>query len=132
MLSCGALHSSNPWGYWGSRWCLVRGPSMVVACVHLWSPRWLPQFAPAPGASPKGALLRGSPQMHRKRSLYGGPATPNNGTSLLWLVQPSSYTPLLQLWCTSPWPPQAVSMQPTLVLSPELTSKSQPQCPAPT
>ena len=38
---------------------------------------------------------------------------------------------LPQLWCTTPFPPQAVSTQPPLVLSLGLSTKSKPHHPAP-
>ena len=55
VLSCRTLCGRNPWGDCGSRQCLVTGPSVVVACTHFWSPRWLQQFARTPVACTRGA-----------------------------------------------------------------------------
>ena len=39
---------SNPCGDWCGRQCSAMGPSVVELHAHLWSPRWLWKFAPAP------------------------------------------------------------------------------------
>ena len=57
VLSCTVLCSGNLWGDWGSRQCLVMGPSVLVDCAHLWSQSWLQRFAPAPVAHERVTLL---------------------------------------------------------------------------
>ena len=118
-----ALCSSDTWDDCGSRWCLVMGPPHA----YFWSPQWLWWFVAAPVALVGGILLPESLDAHQERSSYGSPTplhppliVPNSGALILWWAQDSSCT----LWCTTPWPTQAVSTQPTLVLSPELTSEA--------
>ena len=70
------------------------------------------------------------PESLRERSSNGSSACPpltlpNNGTLLLWRVQACSHTSLAMAHCSVD--PQAVSTQPTLVPSPQVTSKPKSQ-----
>ena len=96
---------------------------VVVASAHLWSPRWQWLLMPTPGAPLGGVLLPGNTQ--RERSYYGGPAP--------LLIHSQIMVPCLfgrpRLILSTPsaataQPFQALSTQPTLVLSLRLTSEA--------
>ena len=126
----GALCAGDPWGDWGSRQCVVTGPSVVVGHAHLWSLRWLWRFAPAPVAMQEAPCCL---RAHRtEKEVPMAALLPAPLTMVLCFSGRSRPPPALpQLWCTAPEPPRAICTQPTPVLSLELTSKAHVSVPSP-
>ena len=99
--------------------------------IHLWSLIWLLWLAPIPLTPISCALLPECP--HTQKNSYCNPTPcltlPNNVPCFSGGPRPSPALP--QMWCTTPWPPQANSTQPTLVLSLDLNSEAWTSAPSP-